>query len=674
LCPKGEASAQFHNGAEHRLLNSLKRLDDNTFEPVAANAAMDEIAAKLTALVAQHGPRSVALFHGTGAFRTVLGNAFEKSWLAALGTPNLFSTMTINQSAKWVTMLRMGYMASGKPDLADTDIVLIAGNNPMVSHQAYPFAAGYSGAPARFFARARKNGTRFIVVDPRQTETARFADLLIQPIPGEDATLFAGLAHVLLDKNWINQKFCDRFISQIDTLREELAPYTPDYVAARVGVPVEQIMEAAQLLASAKRAFVGSATGPSMSAHSNLADHMIETVNALLGGYRRAGDLVRNPGTFKQRIVSERVVPSNRTWERGVKCHSEDIGRMFSEFPAALLPKEITTQGPDKIRALVVFAGNPAMALGDPDKTVEELRDLELLILLDPRMTETAKLAHYVIATSQPFERHDLTLKSDTLFPEPFAQYAAPVIRRPEGTIDDWEFFWGIAARMGLQLEFKFVTYGIEFDCIPDGLRLDMANRPDPEVLIRWLCNQSAVSFEELKANPGGVRTKTDAQTVQPADDDGSRLQVCPPDIAAELRSMFDEEHDHRYAYRLIVRRLLDTMNSAYRDSERTRQRYPVNWAYMNPEDMADEQFVNDMTIEIQSEHGRILGVVKAEPGLRRGVISMSHMFGNLEQSIDPLQQRGSHTGRLTSLDYHLQSINFMPRFSGVPVNLKKRA
>jgi hypothetical protein len=80
------------------------------------------------------------------------------------------------------------------------------------------------------------------------------------------------------------------------------------------------------------------------------------------------------------------------------------------------------------------------------------------------------------------------------------------------------------------------------------------------------------------------------------------------------------------------------------------------------------------MTIEIQSEHGRILGVVKAEPGLRRGVISMSHMFGNLEQSIDPLQQRGSHTGRLTSLDYHLQSINFMPRFSGVPVNLKKRA
>src|SRR5690606_6025179 len=102
----------------------------------------------------------------------------------------------------------------------------------------------------------------------------------------------------------------------------------------------------------------------------------------------------------------------------------------------------------DKIRALIVFGGNLAMALGDPERTVPALQDLELLVSLDARMNETAQLAHYVIATSQHFERHDISIPGDGLYPEAFAQYAPPVVPKPPGVIDDWEFFWGVAARM----------------------------------------------------------------------------------------------------------------------------------------------------------------------------------------------------------------------------------
>ena len=96
-----------------------------------------------------------------------------------------------------------------------------------------------------------------------------------------------------------------------------------------------------------------------MSAHSNLNDHMIETVNALVGGYKRAGDLVRNPGTLKPRVTIETAVPPGRSWEKGVKCRTADIGTLFGELPTALLPQEILVPGPDKIRALIVFGGNP---------------------------------------------------------------------------------------------------------------------------------------------------------------------------------------------------------------------------------------------------------------------------------------------------------------------------
>ncbi len=671
MCVKGLAGLDFHNGLQSRLLHSLKRDASGAFTEIAASRAMDDIATKLAALIERYGPRSIAVYHGTGAYRSVLGGLLERAFIAAIGSPNFFSTMTIDQSAKWVTAGRMGIMASGKPATRDIDLAVIVGNNPLVSHQTWPFAAGDCGAPARAYTEAKERGARIVVVDPRRTETAQYADLLLQPLPGHDATLFAAIAHILLRDGTYNKGFCDRFVGQLDRLREAVAPFTPELAAKRADVPVEQIELLAQWLGEAKRPFVGSGTGPSMAAHSNLNDHMIETVNALVGGYRRAGDLVRNPGTLRPAAAVETVVAPARSWERGVKCRSADTGTLFDELPTALLPGEITMPGPDRIRALIVFGGNPAMALGDPDQVVPAFRDLELLVSLDARLNETAQLAHYVIATSQHFERHDLSIPGDALYPEAFAQYARPIVPKPAGTIHDWEFFWGIASRMQVRLTLKYWNYGLTYATIPEGLALDMKHAPDPEDMIRYLCSQSAVSFEELRANPGGVRPGRPPQHVQAAADNGARLEVCPPDIAIELQAVLQEAPDTRFRYRLTCRRVMEALNSAYRDAPRTRRKYPVNWACMNPQDMHDDGIAEGATIEIASGAGCILGIAKADARLRRGVLSMTHLFGSLGASTDPFRQQGSHTGRLVSLAHPREPINFMPRFSGIPVNVR---
>ena len=671
LCPKGQASADFHNGAENRLFSSLKRSPDGEFTPVDALQALDEIATKLSALVARYGPRSVAFYHGTGAYRSTLGGLLQRAFRAALGTPNFFSSMTIDQSAKMVTWGRMGTMASGKRRLDDVDLGVIVGNNPVVSHQTFPFGPGESGAPARGFARAKERGARLIVVDPRRTETARFADLLIQPLPGHDAALFAAIAHILLRDGTYNRAFCDRFVTQLDELREAVAPFTPEMAAARAQVPVDQIELAARWIGEAQRPFIGSGSGPSMSIHSNLNDHMIEVVNTLVGGYARAGDIVRNPGVLKPRIVREAVVPPGRSWERGPKCRTADIGALFDEFPTALLPQEILVPGPDKIRALIVLGGNPLMGVGDPDHAVPGFDDLDLLVCLDARMNETGRHAHYVIATTQHFERHDVSVAGDALYPRPFAQYAPPVVPKPAGVIDDWEFYWGVASRMKVPLTFKHWTYGLDYNSIPRGLVLNMETPPDPEELIRFLCEEGVVTFDELLANPSGVRPDLPPQYVQPVDDDGARLELCPPDIAADLKAVLKERPDDRFRYQLTTRRVLEAMNSAYLGSRRAQRKYPVNWAYMNPDDMREGGIEDGAAIEITSEAGTIQGVAKAEDRLRRGVVSMSHLFGTLEPPGDPWVQGGSNTGRLTSLERYLEPINFMPRFSGIPVNIR---
>lgn len=671
LCPKGLAAIDFHNGAENRLFSSLKRQPDGTFASIDAEAALDEIGAKLKALVAEYGPRSVAVYHGTGAYRSLLGGLMERAWVAALGTPNFFSTMTIDQSAKWVTMARMGVFASGKHSFRDTDVALLAGGNPVVTHQGAPFALGESGAPARSFEAARERGCKIIIVDPRRTETARYADLLIQPLPGHDAELFAGIAHAMLRDGRYDRNFVARWCTQLDELRAAVAPFTPEVAAAYSDVPVEQIELAAKWLGEAKRPYAGSGTGPSMSTHSNLADHMIEVVNALAGGYRRAGDRVRNPGTLKSKDFFEMAVAPSRSFEHAPKCVSEDIGPLLGEFPSALIPREILAESPDRIRALISFGGDPLVAMGDPSVALPAFEKLDLLVALDCRLNETAKVADYVIASSQPFERHEISVPGDALYPVPFVQYTRPVVDKPVGVIHDWEFFWGVAARMGVPLTFKYWNYGLKFQDIALGLPLSEAEKPDPEELCRFLTKESAVSFDALLAHPEGVRPEMDPCYVQPGSDTGGRLELCPPDVAGDIAGLANQEAEPGFAYRLTCRRILHALNGAYRDSREARKRFPVNYAYMNPQDMADAGIADGDMVEVASAHGAIRTLAKAEDRLRRGVVSMTHMFGPLVGSGNPVADGGANLGVLTSLTEHIQPINFMPRFSAVPVNVR---
>jgi anaerobic selenocysteine-containing dehydrogenase len=596
----------------------------------------------------------------------------ERAWVAALGTPNFFSSMTIDQSAKWVTMARMGVMASGRHSFRDTDCAVLAGGNPVVTHQGAPFAVAEVGAPARAFEAAKARGCKIVIVDPRRTETARYADLFIQPLPGHDAELFGAIAHVMLREGWYKRDFVARWCVQLDELRAALAPFTPEMAAERADVAVEQIELAARWLGEAQRPIVGSGTGPSMASHSNTADHMIEVVNVLAGGYRRAGDRIRNPGVLKVKDAFEMAVSPTRSFAQEPKCVSEDTGLLVGEFPTALIPREIAADSPDRIRALICFGGDPLKAMGDPAFAAAGFDKLDLLVALDCRTNATTDMADYVIATSQPFERHEISVPGDSAYPEPFVQYTAPVVAKPTGVIDDWEFFWGVSARMGVPLTFKYWNYGLRFQDIPEGLELSLADKPDPEELCRYLAKDSVVPFDQIRASPSGVRPDMEPRFVRPAPADSpGRLELCPAAVAAELAALAAENAAPAYGYRLTCRRILHALNTAYRGSKEVQRRFPVNYAHMNPEDMRADGIAEGDTIEITSEFGAIRTLAKGEDRLRRGVISMTHMFGPLVGSGDPVTDGGANVGQLVSLTQQVQPINFMPRFSAIPVNVR---
>jgi anaerobic selenocysteine-containing dehydrogenase len=128
---------------------------------------------------------------------------------------------------------------------------------------------------------------------------------------------------------------------------------------------------------------------------------------------------------------------------------------------------------------------------------------------------------------------------------------------------------------------------------------------------------------------------------------------------------------DADFPFRLTSRRQLESMNSAYTNASRTRLRYPVNPAFMNPQDMEAQGIIEGDSVEISSAHGTVVAIARRDSSLRRGVISMTHAWGAPDPAADPRGTRGAFVGRLISLEKDLESINYMPRQSAIPVAVR---
>ncbi|MET0988191.1 MAG: molybdopterin-dependent oxidoreductase [Steroidobacteraceae bacterium] len=665
VCIKG-INAHLASGSEQRILRPLKRQADGSFAPIALDQALDEIAAQLSAIAAEDGAPSVALFKGTQAYLNVALAPMLTDWMAAIGSPSFFTTMTIDQSAKYVTMQRLGMWAAPRQHFFDADVVLIAGANPLVSLSVMGLI-GFN--MTKQFRDAKARGLKLIVIDPRMSETAKLADIHLQVRAGEDPALLAGILREILAHDWHDADFCRRHVAQLDALRAAIEPFTLSYVAARAGVPATQITAAARMFAAeARKGCASSGTGSNMVAHSNLAEHLLQCLNVICGRYQQAGEVLRNPGVLSQQAATAEVIPPLREWEKGPKGRVRGLGSVFGEMMSATLPEEILTPGHGRIRALLVDGGNPAVAMPDQRKTVAALKALDLLVAIEPFMTATARLAHYILPPRLMYERDDLMMGPSyepVFMPVPFQQFIPAIVEPPADSevIEEWRIYWELARRMGKQIVFA-------------GQPLNMQVPPTTQDLFRLLLAQAPMTLDELKASPDGIEADIPPVVVQEGRDDPTlRFQVLPTDVAEELAAVLREQPqrvDAAFPFRLISRRMRETLNSFGTQWAAVQLGHSFNPAYLHPSDLTEYGLQPGDKIEICSDHDGICGVVREDDGLRPGTISMTHCWGDLPDSPSRYDRVGSCTARLVSLDRDLETINAMPRMSAIPVKIRR--
>lgn len=665
-CFKGLQAAELHNGPA-RILHPLKRQPDGSFARIPLEQALDEIAAIIGNIVATDGAEAVAGYRGGGAFFNASAATLLADFLGALGTPKLFSSVTIDQSAKMVAPGRLGMWPPGIHPFQSSDVTMVIGGNPLVSITNLDLRN-----PLKRLKEAKARGFKLIVIDPRLTETAKFADIFLQPLPGEDCTILAGMIRIVLERGWQDRDFCAEHTADLDVLRAAVQPFTPDYVAKRADIPVDKLLEATEVFAHAKRGPAISATGPNMSPHGNLAEHLIGCLNIICGRFVRAGERIENPGVIYPRYPRPaQVIPAARPWEHGPKSRIGGYGLLGGEMMTGIMADEILRPGPGRVRAMVVHGGNPASSVPDQRKVVEAFRALDLLVSIEPNMTPTAKLSHYILPPKMPYERADLPLWiwEMLLYPIPFTRYTPAASLPPKGSevSDEIYLFWALAKRLGLQMT---VT----------GVPIAMDRPPTVEDSLRIAARHAPVPWEEIVSHPRGAVFEGEPQYATLADPaTAGKFTLADPDIVAEIAEIAAERttpngivsNGLTFTHRLASRRHRDRFNSLGSVLSGVKKRVPYNVAYLNPGDMAKEAVESGDWVELTSDAGTVRAIAEGDETLRSGVVSLIHGFGDLPDSSDYLSD-GVSTNLLISTDRDLQTINAMPRMSGIPVNIRR--
>ncbi len=669
-CMKGRELPAQANHPE-RLRSSQRRLPDGAFAAISSGDALDEIAGRLAAIRDRHGPRAIATYCGTYGFMNSAALPVALGFHQGLGSPSFYTSITIDQPAKVYLGSRVGAWLGGPQPFSRADVSMMIGNNPLTSHYAWqgsvpPFS------PSRRLRDAKARGLKLICVDPRRTMVAQLADIHLQVRPGEDATLLAGMLRLILDEELHDREFCERHVTGLAELHRAIADFTPEYVARRSDVPVADLIAAARLFAHGPRGVATTGTGAEMATRGSLTEHLVQALNIVCGRFCREGEVAPYPRVLSAATPRKaQVQPPAPLWGEGfAKSRVRGLTQLGIEMPTAALADEILTPGDGQVRALICIGGNPLVAWPNQSKVERALGSLELLVCIDIKLAQTARLAHYVIAPRISLERDDIATAPEIFYEEPYARYAEALLPPQGDVLDEWEFYWEIARRLGTQI-------------VTAGGPLPMDRKPEKfEVLekITHGCRVPLARVRETTREGGRIFPEAELR-VEPADPDATgRLQLVPEGIVAQIREMRDEtldadgrvvDPDWPATHLLVCRRTRQYFNSTGQDLERLRVKGVTNYAHMHPEDLRALSLADDDIIEISTPHAQVLGVARASPDMKRGVVSMAHAFGARGDAPGDVRAHGASTNRLVNDEVAYDPITGHCRQSAIPVRVK---
>ena len=430
-CEKPSRLDLYQNGP-HRLTKPLRRRADGSFEEIEWDTAIREVAARFAAVRDAHGGEAI-FYYGGGGQGNHLPGAYASTTRAVLGSRYRSNALAQEKTGEfWVAARMLGGYTRG--DFEHCEVAIFLGKNPWFSH---------SIPRARVTLKEIANDPKrtMIVIDPRRTETAEIADIHLQVKPGADAFLLAALVGVIVQEGLVARAW---IAAHADGAEEVLPLFEKLSVAehcAKCGISEAVVRTTARRIAAAESVAVYEDLGVQMNLHSTLVSYLHKLLILLTGNFGKKGAAYRPTAIVPLAVGGERGGLTPRTPVTG----SRVIGGLT---PCNVIPEEILTDHPKRFRAMLVESANPAHSLADSARMREALAALDLLVVVDVALSETARLAHYVLPVSSQFEKAEATFFNFE-FPRNYFHLRKALLGPPPGLFSEAELHARLVDALG---------------------------------------------------------------------------------------------------------------------------------------------------------------------------------------------------------------------------------
>ncbi len=605
LCPRGLHLPDYVYSPD-RITYPMMRDPEGNLERVSWDRALDTMAEKLEAVKREHGPRAVAVSVGSIGAENILISAFAQRWRAAFGTPNFFSIEAHCFRARIMARLfTFGTYPLSDPDRAEC--VVLWGHNPDASEP--PVAA-------RLHKRVDQ-GLKIIAIDPRRIPLAK-RGIHVPIRPGTDAALALSMIHVIIQEGLYDRDFVEKYTTGFDRLAQHIESYPPETAAAICGVPASDIRTISRIFAGAGGACIEQGIN-TLDQHINgfQNSRALAILQAITGNYNRPGGWCVNPfarfSDLRLPVDGEPLGAEEFPLFRSFWGMTSPYGQQM------VLPQAILSEKPYPIKAMLVSAGNPVAAWPDSRKTKAALEKLDLLVVSDLFMSETARIADIVLPVCSSVETLGLAYNYGLTMGIPFMMLSKKLIEPIGECRPDWWIYSELGRRMGYGEYFPWKTDEevVSHMLEPSGFSLRELLEEKPTGV---MFGERSTTMPEKTRTPSGLIELFSQSLADVGEDpipvhkEPTQSPVAAPQLARE--------------YPLILvsgARIPEYTHWQMKSVPRLRSLAPDPVAWIHPGTAREAGVVDGDDMLVETRNGRIRVKASITDDMMPGVVSVAH-------------------------------------------------
>jgi anaerobic selenocysteine-containing dehydrogenase len=442
ICPKGVAIGDVHHDPD-RLRTPLRRAAGGSFVPIGWDDAFDLVEQRLQAVRARGGADAIAVYMGNPIIHNYGASLLRAGLARAVGSRNFFGAGSQDTSPRWaVSFLLYGSsLVTPVPDIDRTQYFLCVGANPWISNGSLMTAPDIR----RRLRAIRQRGGRIVVVDPRRTETAREADEWIAIRPGGDAALLLAMVQTLIDDGKVDEHRIDEMAHGWTEIRQRLAAFRPERVAAGIGIEAKTIRRLAHEFAGAPTGVVYSRVGTCNNRFGTIATWATDLLNLVAGRMGEIGGAMLPTPAVNLSALLPYFNDGYARWHSRLRKLPETLG----ELPTTVLAEEIETGGPGQVKALITYAGNPVLSVPNGPRLARALSRLDFMVSIDLYVNETTRHADVILPPCWTMAEDHFDIFLPNFAVRNVARWCPAVFKREPEERADWEILLEIAERLG---------------------------------------------------------------------------------------------------------------------------------------------------------------------------------------------------------------------------------